>query len=228
MPYLAHSNSDLNDSLCHEAKPASSEEPNIDGGMELEGNNALAVKETPLVHVGCEYNHNYWSTEYSPTKSEAPMPCVDQEAQTAGSNDSKAETADRTAKLSDSLTEGIWPVLSEEPNIKDKMVLDTNKSSAQEGALYIEKNKAVGRPGTNTILKDHLKNLVPFTEEWLAVVEACGQVVLEQKTGAVQNSPPDKTAPEPSPWSPVKRKAQDVGPFDCTKYSKSVRTSDTS
>jgi hypothetical protein len=52
------------------------------------------------------------------------------------------------------------------------------------------------------------------------------QEVLEQKTGAVQNSPTDKAAPEPSPWSPVKRKAQDVGPFDCTKYSKNVRTSD--
>ncbi|CAN6352588.1 unnamed protein product, partial [Urochloa humidicola] len=87
--------------------------------------------------------------------------------------------------------------------------------------------EALDRSRTNTILKDHLKNLVPFTEEWLAVMEARGQEVLEQKTGAVQNSPPDKTAPEPSPWSPVKRKAQDVGPFDCTKYSKSVRTSGT-
>lgn len=34
------------------------------------------------------------------------------------------------------------------------------------------------------------------------MIHSC-QEVLEQKTGAVQNSPPDKTPPEPSPWSPV-------------------------
>ncbi|TVU01338.1 hypothetical protein EJB05_53208, partial [Eragrostis curvula] len=94
-------------------------------------------------------------------------------------------------------------VLSVELNMEDKMVFDSNKLPAQEDASHIEKEKAVGRSRTNTILRDHLKNLVPFTEEWLAVMEACGQEVLEQKSGAVQNSPPDKSAPEPSPWSPV-------------------------
>lgn len=162
---------------------------------------------------------------------------------------------------------------------------------------FCRRIKSVGKSRTNTISKDHLKNLVPFTEEWLAVMEAFGEVsllaswtfwacqvviymsrlscvlhnclflfylygpspvflgevelglcpeinfmicnmnchliglpevylavqvwlslllwglylslrmfwqeVLEQKTGAVQNSPTDKAAPEPSPWSPV-------------------------
>ncbi|XP_062183447.1 uncharacterized protein LOC133887489 isoform X2 [Phragmites australis] len=197
-PALADRNTDLNDSLQNESKPPSSEEQNTDGGMELEINNALVVKETLLLHVGCEHNHNCRSTDCSPMKHEAPMPCVERR-----------------------------PVLSVEPDIEDKMVLDTNKLSALEGASLMEKTKALDRSRTNTILKDHLKNLVPFTEEWLAVMEARGQEVLEQKTGAVQNSPPDKTTPESSPWSPVKRKAQDVGPFDCTKYSKSVPTSGT-
>nr|CAB3462785.1 unnamed protein product [Digitaria exilis] len=85
--------------------------------------------------------------------------------------------------------------------------------------------KALDRSRTSTILKDHLANLIPFSEEWLAVMESRGEEVLEQKTGAVQNSPPDKIAPEPNAWSPVKRKAQNIGPFECTKYPKSVRTS---
>jgi len=43
---------------------------------------------------------------------------------------------------------------------------------------------------------------IPFFVTELSVIHSC-QEILEQKTGAVQNSPPDKTAPEPSPWSPV-------------------------
>ncbi|KAI6685745.1 hypothetical protein NL676_031658 [Syzygium grande] len=60
----------------------------------------------------------------------------------------------------------------------------------------------------------------PFSEEWLAAFEAAGEEILTMKCGAVQNSPPDKTLPEPSPWSPVKRKNnQEIGPFDCTKFT---------
>lgn len=197
-PALAGSHSDLNDSLCDEAKPSLSKEPNTEGEMELQTNSTIAVKETPLLDVGCGYIHNYRTTDCSPTRLEAPTPCVER----------------RHALLV-------------EPNMEEKMVLDTNRLSAIQYTPHIEKNKALERSPANTIRKDHLKNLIPFTEEWLAVMESCGQEVLEQKTGAVQNSPPDKTPPEPSPWSPVKRKAQDVGPFDCTKYSKSIRTSGT-
>ncbi|XP_030546097.2 uncharacterized protein LOC115752183 [Rhodamnia argentea] len=60
----------------------------------------------------------------------------------------------------------------------------------------------------------------PFSEEWLAAFEAAGEEILTMKCGAVQNSPPDKTLPEPSPWSPVKRKNnQAIGPYDCTKFT---------
>ncbi|KAK9279236.1 hypothetical protein L1049_012914 [Liquidambar formosana] len=62
-------------------------------------------------------------------------------------------------------------------------------------------------------------NVVPFSDEWLAAIEAAGEDILTRKTGAVQNSPPDKSIPEPNPWSPVKRKNIEVGPFDCTKYT---------
>ncbi|KAK3119529.1 hypothetical protein QOZ80_9AG0671820 [Eleusine coracana subsp. coracana] len=199
-PALDDKKSVLNDSLYDEGKSASSEEPNTDGGTELERKKAsAAVTEDPLLHMGCEHNHSFRRTKCClPVKPEAPMTCVERQN-----------------------------VLSAEQNMEDKMELGSNKLLDQEGASHIEKEKGADRPRTNTILRDHLKNLVPFTEEWLAVMEACGQEVLEQKSGAVQNSPPDKAAPEPSPWSPVKRKAQDVGPFDCTKYSKSVRTSGT-
>ncbi|XP_043703008.1 uncharacterized protein LOC122653131 isoform X2 [Telopea speciosissima] len=64
------------------------------------------------------------------------------------------------------------------------------------------------------------QNIVPFSDEWLAALETAGEEILTRKSGAVQNSPPDKSLPEPSPWSPVKRKSnQEIGPFDCTKYT---------
>jgi hypothetical protein len=132
-PALADCNSDFGDSLCNESKPASSEEPNAEGEIELETNNAPTVEETlseepnaegeieletnnaPTVeetmslHVGREHNHNYASTEPSPMKLEAPTPCVERQH-----------------------------ALSVEPNIEDKMVLDTDKLSALEGASQIE------------------------------------------------------------------------------------------
>ncbi|KAB2021284.1 hypothetical protein ES319_D07G128600v1 [Gossypium barbadense] len=63
-------------------------------------------------------------------------------------------------------------------------------------------------------------NAVPFSDEWLAAFESAGEEVLTMKSGAVQNSPKDKSLPEPSPWSPVRKKNnQKMGPFDCTKFT---------
>ncbi|XP_052185738.1 uncharacterized protein LOC127797167 [Diospyros lotus] len=63
-------------------------------------------------------------------------------------------------------------------------------------------------------------NAVPFSDEWLAAMEAAGEEILAMKRGAVQNSPTDKSVqPEPGPWSPVKRKQNQIGPFDCTKFT---------
>ncbi|KAM1581629.1 hypothetical protein ACFX15_029042 [Malus domestica] len=64
---------------------------------------------------------------------------------------------------------------------------------------------------------------VPFSDEWLAALEAAGEEILTKKSGAVQNSPPNKSQPQLGPWSPVKRKAnQVIGPFDCTKHTNNV------
>ncbi|KAL8516112.1 hypothetical protein ACS0TY_014695 [Phlomoides rotata] len=63
------------------------------------------------------------------------------------------------------------------------------------------------------------QNAIPFSDEWLAAIEAAGEDILTRKGGAVQNSPTDKSLPEPSPWSPVKRKNNQIGPFDCTKFT---------
>ncbi|RDX63613.1 hypothetical protein CR513_57935, partial [Mucuna pruriens] len=62
-------------------------------------------------------------------------------------------------------------------------------------------------------------NAAPFSDEWLAAIEAAGEEILTMKSGAVQNSPPDKPQHEPGPWSPVRRKNQSIGPFDCTKHN---------
>ncbi|XP_020252653.1 uncharacterized protein LOC109829957 isoform X2 [Asparagus officinalis] len=77
--------------------------------------------------------------------------------------------------------------------------------------------------GTDASRGEVLPNAVPFSDEWVAALEALGEDILEKKTGPVQHSPPDKALPEPSPWSPVKKKAQDIGPYDCTKYSKNLQ-----
>ncbi|KAH7436546.1 hypothetical protein KP509_05G025400 [Ceratopteris richardii] len=41
----------------------------------------------------------------------------------------------------------------------------------------------------------------------------------ETKSGAVQHSPTHKEPPKYGPWSPVRRNAPELGPFDCTKYT---------
>ncbi|XVF04992.1 hypothetical protein REPUB_Repub05bG0131500 [Reevesia pubescens] len=65
-----------------------------------------------------------------------------------------------------------------------------------------------------------LLTAVPFSDEWLAAIEAAGEEILTMKSGAVQNSPKEKSLPEPGPWSPVRRKNnQEIGPFDCTKFT---------
>ncbi|XP_040385721.1 endochitinase A-like [Oryza brachyantha] len=222
-PSLAHIKLDSNDSLCSEVQLTSSEGPNIDIEMELDTDDALDATVAPLLHVGGEFDIDYRSAECSPMNLAVRSPYVDQEARSTNLIE-KADIEGRTESHHSSTKER-RPLSPVEQDTDDKIEFDTKKMSS-EGVSNIEMNKPVGKSRTNTISKDHLKNLVPFTEEWLAVMEAFGEEVLEQKSGAVQNSPTDKAAPEPSPWSPVKRKAQDVGPFDCTKYSKSVRTSD--
>ncbi|KAE8647062.1 uncharacterized protein LOC105435834 isoform X3 [Cucumis sativus] len=67
-------------------------------------------------------------------------------------------------------------------------------------SLELRKSEVVGKQnvmGTKTST-----NAAPFSEEWLAALEAAGEEILTMKTGAVQNSPPDKSQPEPGPWSP--------------------------
>ncbi|KAK3018812.1 hypothetical protein RJ639_003044 [Escallonia herrerae] len=91
--------------------------------------------------------------------------------------------------------------------------------------ICVEKEKAAakGNLGFDNGMKqdDHVKrpppNAIPFSDEWLAAIEAAGEDILTMKGGAVTNSPPDKSQPEPGPWSPVKRKNNQIGPFDCTK-----------
>ncbi|RZC76527.1 hypothetical protein C5167_000654 [Papaver somniferum] len=86
-----------------------------------------------------------------------------------------------------------------------------------EASIMGSKGNSLEVPNKDALALKYKLNAVPFSDEWLAALEAAGEDVLTMKTGAVQNSPPDKPVPEPSPWSPVKRKHQEIGPFDCTK-----------
>ncbi|PSR86626.1 Serine-rich adhesin for platelets like [Actinidia chinensis var. chinensis] len=86
----------------------------------------------------------------------------------------------------------------------------------EDTAMPIKKSEDHGKQNS-LIIKPPIY-AVPFSDEWLAAMEAAGEEILTMKSGAVQNSPPDKCLPEPGPWSPVKRKQNDIGPFDCTKF----------
>lgn len=88
----------------------------------------------------------------------------------------------------------------------------------------LDATESLGKSGINE-KQDNLvikppPHAAPFSDEWLAAFEAAGEKILTMKGGAVQHSPPDKSLPEPGPWSPVKRKNnQGIGPFDCTKFT---------
>nr|GEW80078.1 hypothetical protein [Tanacetum cinerariifolium] len=101
-------------------------------------------------------------------------------------------------------------------------------SHESDGGCDFKEKKDAAMMTSNNIKKQgkslviHLPNAVPFSDEWLAAIEAAGEEILTMKCGAVQHSPQDKSLPEPSPWSPVKKKATQIGPYDCTKYTNAM------
>lgn len=120
-------------------------------------------------------------------------------------------------------SQDVQPVATEECQPQDNLQLcelrnDTN--FVKENGLFPAKKMSLDKLKQGAAPLKHQLSSVPYSEEWLAAMENFGEDILAVKTGKVYNSPPDKAIPEPGPWSPVKRKSQDVGPFDCTKYSK--------
>ncbi|KHG08594.1 hypothetical protein F383_01001 [Gossypium arboreum] len=108
-------------------------------------------------------------------------------------------------------------LLQEEVNRLENDVPEESNSSAipveAKGTTLVDTKQVA------PVVKPPL-NAVPFSDEWLAAFEAAGEEVLTMKSGAVQNSPKDKSLPEPGPWSPVRKKNnQKMGPFDCTKFT---------
>ncbi|KAJ7980945.1 Retrovirus-related Pol polyprotein from transposon TNT 1-94 [Quillaja saponaria] len=91
---------------------------------------------------------------------------------------------------------------------------DSNKT------IQLGSNKSGNKSKQDALVIKPPPDAAPFSDEWLAAFEAAGEDILTIKSGAVQNSPPDKPPHELGPWSPVKRKTnQAIGPFDCTKYT---------
>ncbi|XP_026658705.2 uncharacterized protein LOC103702863 [Phoenix dactylifera] len=129
---------------------------------------------------------------------------------------------------SSTLSEESQSTFSENRKIQDSQEQSEVKKpmdSMEERELMPDKSKLMDRLKLDLVPPRHQLHAVPFSDEWLAALEAFGEDILEMKTGPVQNSPPDKALPEPGPWSPVKRKAEGVGPYDCTKYLKDTSTS---
>ncbi|XP_019706167.1 uncharacterized protein [Elaeis guineensis] len=130
---------------------------------------------------------------------------------------------------SSSLSEESQSTFSEDRKIQDCQAQSEAKKlmdSMEDKELMPNKSKLMDRLKLDFVPPRHQLHAVPFSDEWLAALEAFGEEILELKTGPVQNSPPDRALPEPGPWSPVKRKAKDIGPYDCTKYLKNTSTSE--
>ncbi|KAG4386926.1 hypothetical protein GLYMA_11G150661v4 [Glycine max] len=94
-----------------------------------------------------------------------------------------------------------------------------NINSAEDSSKIIRLEDSVTKCKQEVPTVKPPPNAAPFSDEWLAAIEAAGEEILTMKSGAVQNSPPDKPQQEPGPWSPVRRKNQSIGPFDCTKHN---------
>ncbi|KAI3723967.1 hypothetical protein L2E82_35731 [Cichorium intybus] len=94
---------------------------------------------------------------------------------------------------------------------------EVEEGKNKDTTVLIKKSNTIKRQEDKSLVI-HPPNAVPFSDEWLAAIEAAGEEILTMKRGAVQHSPPDKSIPERNPWSPVKNKANQIGPYDCTKY----------
>ncbi|MCD7454182.1 hypothetical protein HAX54_023896 [Datura stramonium] len=97
---------------------------------------------------------------------------------------------------------------------------DAEQCTNDDTILSVKNTESCLKKGNLLILPP--RDAVPFSDEWLAAMEAAGEDILAMKGGAVQNSPQEKSLPEPSPWSPVKKKNNQLGPFDCTKFHHNV------
>ncbi|KAL5581172.1 hypothetical protein UlMin_013614, partial [Ulmus minor] len=75
-------------------------------------------------------------------------------------------------------------------------------SLVQDADLDVRELKKSGSGKKTEVVIKPPPNVAPFSDEWLAAIEAAGEEILTIKSGAVQNSPPDKSQPELNPWSP--------------------------
>ncbi|KAG6681692.1 hypothetical protein I3842_13G104700 [Carya illinoinensis] len=107
--------------------------------------------------------------------------------------------------------------LAHASEMQQELDQDMYPSGSRDATIQLMKPENDMRQEAHVVVKPPT-HVVPFSDEWLSAIEAAGEEILTRKSGAVQNSPPDKSQPEPGPWSPVRRKnTQGVGPFDCTK-----------
>ncbi|XP_050368286.1 uncharacterized protein LOC126786491 [Argentina anserina] len=112
-------------------------------------------------------------------------------------------------------------ILRSNHTVNDEMQheLDDSVNSPRDNEAAKELKKSMSGKKQEGLVIIPPSNAVPFSDEWLAAIEAAGEEILTKKGGAVQNSPPNKSPPQLGPYSPVKRKQKQViGPFDCTKH----------
>ncbi|KAI8523963.1 hypothetical protein RHMOL_Rhmol13G0112600 [Rhododendron molle] len=109
--------------------------------------------------------------------------------------------------------------ISPTPTVKLQHKMDNAICIAEDTDRTVQIKKSRDGGNQNNLMIKPPINAVPFSDEWLAAMEAAGEDILKMKSGAVQHSPPDRSLPEPGPWSPVKRKHTEIGPYDCTKFN---------
>lgn len=150
-----------------------------------------------------------------------------------GHNDNKLKSSFSSVPLTmeqknnvQDISQGASGELHTDANCKETSGVETETLTHGNGAKVSEESMLQVAPQESSSNVNFLpvnssvqKSADPFSEEWISALENVGEEWLQMKRGPVQHSPPDKVVPQPGPWSPVRRHSQQIGPFDCTKYT---------
>ncbi|XP_019454003.1 PREDICTED: uncharacterized protein LOC109355347 isoform X2 [Lupinus angustifolius] len=181
--------------------------------ISAEFDSSTKVSEDPITEVGYLKSDEYCSLREN-SKSNASDNLIFQARVSLGS-----EVCSSNSKSFPEEAETNIFAKEESPNTDMQHQTEGGICFAEDSGktIHLEKSETNNKQEVPTLKPP--PNVAPFSDEWLAAIEAAGEEILTMKSGAVQNSPPEKPQHEPNPWSPVKRKSQSIGPFDCTKHT---------
>ncbi|MCO5552337.1 hypothetical protein L7F22_005848 [Adiantum nelumboides] len=160
----------------------------------------------PCVTGSVPCSSSYASSSLSSCSLPTPCELTSLSSHISGSHNSDTETI---------LQEKAQNVLPAVKKMANKLDLSPLRITQQENLpsehSQIKRHLSPGNERACSMENIRGLSTTELQEEWPQV-----------KSGAVQHSPPHKEPPKYGPWSPVRRNAPELGPFDCTKYMNST------